>query len=83
MDVSLNKEKRIMGIPTLKFTDKSTYVKSSTRQYDELAFRYLGMALFPMLGAYCVYSLFYQEHKSWYSFVLSMLYGFLLTFGKY
>ncbi|XP_066985329.1 putative lipid scramblase CLPTM1 [Macrobrachium rosenbergii] len=80
-DVSINREKRIFGIPLLKFTDKGTYIQSHTRQYDELAFRYLSVALFPLLGGYCVYSLFYQEHKGWYSFVLSMLYGFLLTFG--
>ncbi|XP_045624717.1 putative lipid scramblase CLPTM1 [Procambarus clarkii] len=80
-DVSLNRDNRIMGIPTIKFTDKGTYIKSMTRQYDELAFRYLSMALFPLLGGYCVYSLIYHEHKGWYSFVLSMLYGFLLTFG--
>ena len=24
----------------------------------------------------------YNEHKGWYSFVLSIMYGFLLTFGK-
>lgn len=46
-----------------------------------LRLRYLGMALFPLLAAYCCYSLVYYEHKGWYSFVLSMLYGFLLTFG--
>lgn len=80
-DVSLNRENRILGVPTLKFSDKGTYVKSMTRQYDELAFRYLSIALFPLLGGYCVYSLIYHEHRGWYSFVLSMLYGFLLTFG--
>lgn len=72
-----------MGIPTLKFTDKGTYVNSNTKAYDEMAYRYLSVVLFPLLGGYCVYSLIYQEHKGWYSFVLSMLYGFLLTFGKY
>ncbi|XP_050720980.1 putative lipid scramblase CLPTM1 [Eriocheir sinensis] len=80
-DVSLDRERRIFGFPTIRFTDKSTYVHSMTRQYDQLAFRYLSLALFPLLGGYCVYSLVYNEHKGWYSFVLSMLYGFLLTFG--
>ncbi|KAK3859918.1 hypothetical protein Pcinc_034001 [Petrolisthes cinctipes] len=80
-DVSLDRENRILGLPTLKFTDKGTYIQSNTRRYDELAFRYLSIALFPLLGGYCVYSLVYHEHKGWYSFVLSMLYGFLLTFG--
>lgn len=80
-DVSLNYEKRVLGIPTIKFTDKRTYIHSNTKQYDELAFRYLSVVLFPLLGGYCIYSLLYHEHKGWYSFVLSMLYGFLLTFG--
>ncbi|KAK7086896.1 Cleft lip and palate transmembrane protein 1 like protein [Halocaridina rubra] len=80
-DVSINRERRFLGIPTLKFTDKGTYIQSLTKQYDELAFRYLSVALFPLLGGYCIYSLLYQEHKGWYSFVLSLLYGFLLTFG--
>lgn len=97
------------------FTDKSTYVESSTKIYDDvspfkyrtnlpilesqmfivrrddsspsfpeqMAFRYLSWLLYPLFGCYAVYSLLYVEHKGWYSFVLSMLYGFLLTFGKY
>ncbi|KAF2354145.1 Cleft lip and palate transmembrane 1 [Trinorchestia longiramus] len=80
-DVTVNYERRILGLPTLSFEDKGTYVESSTRTYDQMAFRYLGVALFPLLAAYCCYSLVYYEHKGWYSFVLSMLYGFLLTFG--
>lgn len=65
----------------IHFEDKGTYVESSTRQYDEMAFRYLGIALFPLVIGYCGYSLTYHEHKGWYSFVVSMVYGFLLTFG--
>ncbi|CAF0766073.1 unnamed protein product, partial [Didymodactylos carnosus] len=45
------------------------------------AFRYLSWALFPLVIGYAIYSLTYHEHKSWYSFVLSTIYGFLLTFG--
>lgn len=37
--------------------------------------------MFPLLVGYCGYSLMYQEHKSWYSWVLNLLYGYLLTFG--
>ena len=48
----------------------------------QLAFKYLGIALFPLLGCYAVYSLMYNEHKGWYSYVLNMIYGFLLMFGK-
>ncbi|XP_026544557.1 cleft lip and palate transmembrane protein 1 [Notechis scutatus] len=82
MDVRLDRENKIAGIfPRLTFKDKSTYIESSTKIYDDMAFRYLSWILFPLLGCYAVYSLLYMEHKGWYSWILSMLYGFLLTFG--
>lgn len=84
MDINVNREARIFGlIPRISFSDKGSYIESSTREYDMLAFRYLSWALYPLLAGYAVYSLLYQEHRGWYSFVLNMLYGFLLTFGKY
>nr|XP_013798580.1 PREDICTED: cleft lip and palate transmembrane protein 1 [Apteryx mantelli mantelli] len=82
MDVRLDRENKVAGVfPRLTFKDKSTYIESSTKVYDDMAFRYLSWILFPLLGCYAVYSLLYLEHKGWYSWVLSMLYGFLLTFG--
>lgn len=82
VDVKLDRENPWLGsIPRIRLQDKSTYTQSSTKKYDMLAFKYLSWALFPMLGAYSIYSLFYMEHKGWYSWVLNMLYGFLLTFG--
>ncbi|KAJ4443509.1 hypothetical protein ANN_05181, partial [Periplaneta americana] len=81
MDINVNSEARIFGlIPRISFSDKGSYIESSTKEYDMLAFRYLSWALYPLLGGYAVYSLLYQEHRGWYSFVLNMLYGFLLTF---
>ncbi|XP_030031236.2 LOW QUALITY PROTEIN: cleft lip and palate transmembrane protein 1 homolog [Manduca sexta] len=81
MDVKINREQRVFGIPKITFTDKGSYVESSTKQYDMLAFQYLSWACFPLLIGYGVYSLLYQEHKGWYSFILNMMYGYLLTFG--
>lgn len=46
-----------------------------------MAFRYLRWLLYPLLAGYAVYSLVYVEQRGWYSWVLSMLYGYLLTFG--
>jgi len=63
------------------FKDKGSYGESSTKVYDALAFKYLSWLCFPLLVGYCVYALLYLEHKGWYSFVLDILYGFLLTFG--
>ncbi|EEC06729.1 conserved hypothetical protein [Ixodes scapularis] len=82
VNISLDRENRLLGIfPRVRMADKTTYVDSSTREYDTMAFKYLSWALFPLLAAYCVYSLMYLEHKSWYSWVLGVMYGFLLTFG--
>jgi hypothetical protein len=81
-DVTLDRQDLIGGvIPKIKFIDRPSYVQSSTKDYDKLAFKYLGWALFPLFICYGIYSLVYQEHKGWYSFILSMCYGFLLTFG--
>lgn len=82
VNVSISRENLLFGfLPRITFSDKGSYVESSTKQYDNLAFKYLGWLCFPLLVAYGVYSVIYQEHKGWYSFVLNMLYGFLLTFG--
>ncbi|XP_040167558.1 cleft lip and palate transmembrane protein 1 homolog [Anopheles arabiensis] len=82
VNINVTKENRVLGfLPRITFTDKGSYVESSTRHYDNLAFKYLGWVCFPLLVAYSVYSVLYQEHKGWYSFVLNMLYGYLLTFG--
>lgn len=82
LDIQLDRENKLFGIlPRVKFADKSTYTQSQTKKYDQLAFKYLSWLLFPLLGGYAVYSLLYMEQKGWYSWVLSLLYGFLLTFG--
>uniref|UniRef100_A0A1B6C3W8 Cleft lip and palate transmembrane protein 1 n=1 Tax=Clastoptera arizonana TaxID=38151 RepID=A0A1B6C3W8_9HEMI len=82
VNIKVDKENKYFGIfPRLKFEDKGSYVESSTKEYDQLAFRYLSMVLFPLLVGYAIYSLIYLEHKGWYSWVLNMIYGFLLTFG--
>lgn len=65
----------------LTFKDKSSYVESSTKVYDKLAFKYLSWVCFPLFAGYSAYALIYLEHKGWYSFVLDLLYGYLLTFG--
>ena len=83
VDVSVNPDNpSILGfIPRLQFKDKGSYEESGTKQFDRMAFKYLGAMLFPLAVGYCVYSVVYNEHKGWYSFILSSCYGFLLTFG--
>jgi len=81
-DVSFDFEDKVLGIfPRVKLDDKKDYKDSGTKEYDRMAFKYLGMAFFPLAFGYCIYSVIYNEHKSWYSFVLGSCYGFLLTFG--
>nr|XP_034174735.1 cleft lip and palate transmembrane protein 1 homolog [Osmia lignaria] len=82
IDIRVNRNAKILGIlPTISFHDKGSYVESSTKEYDRLAFKYLSWALYPLFAGYAIYSLMYLEHTGWYSWILSMLYGFLLTFG--
>ncbi|KAF9084531.1 hypothetical protein BGX23_010431 [Mortierella sp. AD031] len=56
-------------------------LEEKTKEYDEEAFKYLTWAAFPLLGCYAIYSVIYEEHKSWYSFVVGTLVGFVYTFG--
>nr|SVE90406.1 EOG090X032C [Daphnia sinensis] len=81
VDVKIDRANPVWGFFPVRFADKSSYVHSHTKEYDALAFKYLSWALYPLLIGYAIYSLVYEEHKGWYSWVLSMLYGFLLTFG--
>ncbi|KAK9917974.1 hypothetical protein WJX75_000180 [Coccomyxa subellipsoidea] len=78
MSISLDTSR---GYPRLKFADKSSYTESKTKQYDAEAMRYLSYALFPLVAAYSVYTLLYQTHRSWYSWVLNTLVGAVYTFG--
>lgn len=81
IDISLDFVNLLGPFPRLVFKDKSTYVESNTRQYDRVALKYLSIVLFPAFIAYSSYSMIYNEHKGWYSFALSIVYGFLLMFG--
>ena len=83
VDVSVDHDRQFFGIfPRIVFTDKGSYAESGTKEFDRMAFKYLGILLFPLGIGYIIYSVIYNEHKGWYSFILSSSYGFLLTFGK-
>lgn len=41
-----------------------------TQEYDQLAFRYVAWGTTPLLIGYTIYSLYYNEHRSWYSFTI-------------
>lgn len=67
----------------IKFEDKHKLsdLEKETKEYDEIAFRYLYMAAVPLLLGYAIWSLIYETHKSWYSFVITTLVGSVYAYG--
>ena len=65
------------------FADKHklSETEEKTNEYDQIAFKWLYIFAVPLLGAYAVYSLIYETHKSWYSFVLTTLVGSVYAYG--
>ncbi|KAF8625276.1 hypothetical protein AX15_005470 [Amanita polypyramis BW_CC] len=55
--------------------------EKKTQEYDKLAFRYVSYVTIPTLAVYTVYSLLYESHKGWYSFIISTLTSFVYMFG--
>jgi len=70
---------RKSSFPFFEFREKTT--SSDTQQHDETAMKYLSYALYPLVIGYGIYTLIYQEHKGWYSWILSTLTGAVYTFG--
>ena len=60
---------------------KLSETEKKTQEYDQIAFKYLYMCAVPLLGAYAVYSVIYDSHKSWYSFVITTLVGSVYAYG--
>ena len=60
---------------------KLSDVEKKTEEYDQIAFKYLYMFAVPLLVAYAIYSLLYDTHKSWYSFVITTLVGSVYAYG--
>ncbi|KAK7049750.1 hypothetical protein VNI00_005781 [Paramarasmius palmivorus] len=55
--------------------------EKKTQEYDRLAFRYVSYVAIPTLAIYTVYSLMYETHKGWYSFIISTLTSYVYMFG--
>jgi len=71
---------RRYGLPWLSFKDKASY-SAKTKEHDEVAMYYLSYVLYVLVIGYAIYSLIYENHKSWYSWVLGSLTGCIYTFG--
>ncbi|XP_075483406.1 uncharacterized protein LOC142523482 [Primulina tabacum] len=68
-------------IPMLKFRDRESYATNKTKEYDDLAMKYLSYVLFFLVACSSVYSLMYERHKSWYSWILSSFTSCVYMFG--
>jgi hypothetical protein len=68
---------------TIAFEDKHqlSETEKKTDEYDAIAFRYMYLVAIPLLLAYAGYSLIYDSHKSWYSFVIATLVGSVYAYG--
>ena len=55
--------------------------EKKTQEYDKLAFKYVSWVTIPILLAYTIYSLIYETHRGWYSFIISTLTSFVYMFG--
>jgi hypothetical protein len=65
------------------FEDKHelSETEEKTEEYDKIAFKWMGIVAVPLLSAYAVYSLIYDSHKSWYSFIITTLVGSVYAYG--
>ena len=60
---------------------KLSTTEKKTQEYDRIAFKYLYIVAVPLLIAYAVYSLMYETHKSWYSYIIETLVGSVYAYG--
>lgn len=74
-------KKKLLGfIPWFETKDKDSYSKE-TKKYDDEAMRYLSYLAYPLVFAYSIYSLVYEKHKSWYSWIIGSAVGAVYAFG--
>ncbi|KAI7610367.1 cleft lip and palate transmembrane 1 [Hortaea werneckii] len=73
-----------LGLPyvvVLEDKHQLSETEEKTEEYDRIAFNYMGMGAVPLLLAYAAYSLVYESHKSWYSFIITTLVGSVYAYG--
>ena len=69
-------------IPMLRFRDRESYSGNRTKEYDDIAMKYLTYVLLFLVACSSIYSLKYEQHKSWYSWVLGSFTSCVYMFGK-
>ncbi|KAL8171833.1 hypothetical protein V2J09_023637 [Rumex salicifolius] len=68
-------------IPMLRFRDRDSYKNNKTKEYDDIAMKYLSYLLFFLVVCSSIYSLMYERHRSWYSWILSSMTQCVYMFG--
>ena len=62
-------------------TVEVSYAVSKTAEYDSIATGHLLVVMYPLVAGYAAYSLSYERHRGWYSWILSSLTSFIYMFG--
>lgn len=69
-------------LPSIDFADKDeAYASSRTKEYDDIATHHMLVILGPMVVGYAAYSLYYDRHRSWYSWILTSAVNYVYLFG--
>ncbi|CAF0984734.1 unnamed protein product [Adineta steineri] len=66
--------------PIITFGETSKE-ENDTMMHDSTAMRYLSYLLYPLCIGLAVYSLIYNNHKSWYSWIINSLVNGVYAFG--
>lgn len=77
---SFGKKKLFGVLPWFELEHAESYT-STTKEYDDEAMRYMTFLLYPCVAAYALYSLKFEKHKSWYSWIVGSLVGAVYSFG--
>ena len=81
MDVSVERGGILGFLPRVRVAPKASALKSETAKHDADAMRFLSYALYPMCAAYALYDLYHNEHRGWWSWIISSLVGSIYVFG--
>jgi hypothetical protein len=68
------------SIPVI-MRDQKTEMELETSQHDTQAIKYLSIVLVPLVLGGALYSLVYNTHKSWYSWIVNSLVNGVYAFG--
>lgn len=61
--------------------DAMAKLEAIGQEADAFAYKYMGMLLVPVVCGFIIYSLIYDKHYTWYTFIITSLTGCVYTFG--